>query len=170
MKPSLVLVAFLSPSDPMLRAWTAFRLGLRDIRPTEADLVGPDRAVAAAAAAAAASGSAAASGFWLILSTNNREIGRGTLLYSSSSAARMHLRLLQSLTDRMTVSIVTGPSAGTHGWLVSAGDREVMSCARWYASGPAARRAANATVAALQLAVFSPSPRAGSAAIRANEW
>ncbi|GAA1954126.1 hypothetical protein [Agromyces allii] len=164
----VTFTAFSSADDPMLIAWGRFRSQLAGA----GDQIGPGikasaaRTVATAtaphrpAAAAAAEerhgrGDAQASGLWRLLASNNRELGRSYLLYSSHAAARTHVQRLQAASAGLEVVIMDGPVNASHGWVVTCGGTPVMTCGRWYSSTSTSIASAMGALAALHRAVLS---------------
>lgn len=136
---------FLATDAPMLLAWVRFRsmlTGLPEGGP-RTDRPHPARRE---------------SGLWRLLATNNRELGRSFLLYHRFETARAHVQQLQARPDSLSVHYVPGPSNGSRGWVVMAGDSPVMTCSRWYGSLSAGAVAAARAVDALGSAVLADAP------------
>lgn len=141
-----------SADDPLLRAWTRFRdtfptplataaavrqRNVSPIRPTSA--VAPERLPA----------------LWRIHATNNRELGRSFVLYSSFEAARDHVLRLQERTAELEIAVIAGPLNASRGWAVLLDDAPVMTCSRWYSSASTGIAAAAGALAAMPRAVLS---------------
>lgn len=165
--PHIVFVSFRSMDDPRLTGWATNRERLGNGSATAA--IGnasrgpgstPSRATRVSTAASEEQGLL---GIWRLLASNNRELGRSASIYSSFAEARLHVLALQMLADDMVVSTVTGPSAGTHAWMVAVTDTIVMTSGRWYGAASAGREAGAASIRALQGAVVVDESRPGKA-------
>ncbi|CAN5164988.1 hypothetical protein BH09ACT6_BH09ACT6_24970 [soil metagenome] len=164
--PCIVFSAFRSNSEPMIRAWAAFRQQVQigeqgsaqnGAQPTRTQLTLSESTPAHASdAAAAPSGQ---SGIWRLLASNNREVARSSFLYTSFVSARGHVLQLQETIGDMTVTVVNGPTAGTHGWFARIDGSAVMTCARWYGASASSLEAAVATLEALRVATVTDDPR-----------
>ncbi|AWB96455.1 hypothetical protein DCE93_13020 [Agromyces badenianii] len=147
----VVFTAFRLSDSPMLLAWGRFREPLAAA--TRPAATGAARRAAPLVPAPKTPG--AVSGLWRLLATNNRELGRSYLLYSSFEAARMHVQRLQRHAADLEVSAVMGPEPATHGWIVTHDGVPVMTCGRWYSSTSAMAASVAGTLAALPNAVLS---------------
>ena len=99
------------------------------------------------------------SGIWRLLASNSRELGRSSSVYGSFTGARAHVLELKDQCDAMVATVVTGPSAGTHGWVVTIGERVVMTAGRWYGAASASREAAAGTIEAFRVALVAEDAR-----------
>ena len=161
--PRVTFTMFASDEDPMLRAWLRFRdplVGSRDpdarpsVRHVAADLHRPK-------GDGGRGGGRVGSrevGFWRMLASNNRELGRSYLLYRSFEQARAHVHALQGQSDALDVTYVSGPVTGSRGWVLTAAGEPVMTCSRWYESTSARAAAAVGALAAFPRAVVSDAP------------
>lgn len=152
--PRITFTVFRSMEDPMLRSWVRFRsplvgasvadelqaLGREDTprRGRPADVAEP--------------------GFWRLLASNNREVGRSYLLYRGFDHARSHVQQVQAEPDALAVAFVSGPRNGARGWVVTFHGTPVMTCARWYDSTSARASAAAGAMAALPTAHVAEVP------------
>jgi hypothetical protein len=118
-----------------------------------------DRSRGLATVAMADSGHSGHSGIWRLLASNSRELGRSSSVYGSFTGARAHVLELKDQCDAMVATVVTGPSAGTHGWVVTIGERIVMTAGRWYGAASASREAAAGTIEAFRVAVVAEDAR-----------
>ncbi|MBM7472208.1 hypothetical protein [Subtercola frigoramans] len=167
--PCIVFSAFRTNSEPMIRAWSAFRQQVKvgekttatntaaqnTAEPTRAQLTLSEPPATRTPSTAAPS----QSGIWRLLASNNREVARSSYLYTSFVAARGHVLYLQQSVDDMQITIVNGPTAGTHGWFASIDSSAVMTCARWYGASASSLEAAVTTLAALRSATVTDDPR-----------
>lgn len=153
--PRVTFTVFGSSEDPMLRAWLRFRSPLigssnPDAQPAFGrggdDLPRHDRR------------GEVELGFWRLLASNNRELGRSFLLYRGFEQAREHVQHLQTQSHSLEVAYVSGPVHGSRGWVVTSGDAPVMTCSRWYDSTSARASAASGSIAALVTAHVSDAP------------
>lgn len=144
---------FPTSDDPMLLAWMRFRGALTGPAASVPGSVGPsavrdgtgvlaDQRVTGATRSAAAGG---APGFWRLIATNNRELGRSFHLYRSFEHARAHVAHTQEKPDALQVVFVSGPSRADKGWVLTVDGSPVMTCSRWYTS--VSTRATAASVA-----------------------
>ena len=156
--PRVTFTMLASDDDPMLRAWLRFRdplLGSNDpdarpaLRHVIADPLRPERG---------GRGAIYGFGFWRMLASNNRELGRSYLLYRSFEQARMHVQTLQSQPAALEVTYVSGPGSSSRGWILTAAGEPVMTCSRWYDSTSARAAAAVSALAAFPLALVSDAP------------
>ncbi|TFB84063.1 hypothetical protein E3O44_16395 [Cryobacterium algoricola] len=99
------------------------------------------------------------SGIWRLLASNSRELGRSSSVYATFAGARAHVLELRDQCDAMVATVVTGPSAGTHGWVVTVGERIVMTAGRWYGAASASREAAAGTIEAFRIALVAEDAR-----------
>ncbi|TFD72652.1 hypothetical protein [Cryobacterium gelidum] len=129
---SVVFSAFISATDPRLQGWLSHRGNL------QANEYASDRVVRSPSSrdsrgeTANDRGHAPQAGIWRLLAPNGREIGRSSSVYGAFTVAQTHVLDLQTRVDRMVATTVTGPSAGTHGWVMSVDDISVMTSGRWY--------------------------------------
>ncbi|MCI4659426.1 hypothetical protein [Cryobacterium zhongshanensis] len=131
-------------------------------RTGDAELVpeGRDRPRGVATVATVAdSGHSGHSGIWRLLASNSRELGRSSSVYATFAGARAHVLELRDQCDAMVATVVTGPSAGTHGWVVTVGERIVMTAGRWYGAASASREAAAGTIEAFRIALVAEDAR-----------
>ena len=150
----VVFTAFRAADSPMLLAWARFREPLAAAgRPGGAVADRADPRVASAFAPSKAPD--ASSGLWRLLATNNRELGRSFLLYTSLDAARSHVKRLQRHAAELEVVVVIGPVTASYGWIVMHDGVPVMTCGRWYSSTSTMAAAVAGTLAALPTAVLS---------------
>jgi len=137
----VVFSVFNSATDPRLQGWLSLRGHLEpDNFATERPVRSPRRGDARGETAAETS-RAPQSGIWRLLATNGRELGRSSSVYGAFAVARAHVLDLQSEVDRMVATTVTGPTAGTHGWVMSVDTVPVMTSGRWYATTSTTREA-----------------------------
>lgn len=165
--PHIAFVSFRSMEDTRLTGWATNRERLGNGSATAA-IGNPSRGPElipsrAARGSTAAAGERGLLGIWRLLASNNRELGRSASIYASFAEARLHVLALQMLADDMVVSTVTGPSAGTHAWMVAVTDTIVMTSGRWYGAASAGREAGTASIRALQGAVVVDESRPGKA-------
>lgn len=160
--PRVTFTMFASDEDPMLRAWLRFRdplVGSSDpdarppLRHVDGDLHRSERGGGRAGTRAI--------GFWRMLASNNRELGRSYLLYRSFEQARAHVHALQGHPEALEVTYVSGPVTGSRGWVLTAAGEPVMTCSRWYDSTSARAAAAGGALAAFPLALVSDTPDRG---------
>ena len=155
---------FRSSDDPALHSWLRFRdsrLRHRASNGAAATLEGsagsavvgapgtapsarPDRRVAGA--------ESGAPGFWRLVASNNRELGRSFLLYRGFEHARSHVDLVQADPEALEVVYVSGPHQGARGWVITHEGAPVLTCSRWYDSLSARAAAATGALAALPTA------------------
>ncbi|WP_194409935.1 hypothetical protein [Microbacterium cremeum] len=154
-RPRITFTVFRSMDDPMLRSWVRFRSPLvGSSAPDEPHAPGrgddpPWRGRPA---------EAAEPGFWRLLASNNREVGRSYLLYRSFEHARAHVQQVQAEPDALAVAFVSGPHNGARGWVVTFQGTPVMTCARWYDSTSARAAAAAGALSALPAAHVADGP------------
>ena len=156
---SVVFSAFSSASDPRLQGWVSFRAHLQADQPTAERLARAPRRDEARAEAGSDDGWSARSGIWRLLASNSRELGRSSSVYSSFAAARAHVLALQARVDRMVATTVTGPSSGTHGWVVTVDDVAVMTSGRWYGTTSTTRDACAGALTAFRSALVMADAR-----------
>ncbi|WP_167726490.1 hypothetical protein [Cryobacterium sp. TMT3-29-2] len=99
------------------------------------------------------------SGIWRLLASNSRELGRSSSVYGTFSTARAHVLELKGQCDSMVTTVVTGPRAGTHGWVISVGGVVVMTAGRWYGAASASREASAGTIEAFHTAIVAADAR-----------
>ena len=153
--PRITFTVFRSMEDPMLRSWVRFRSPMVGSSvPDELHALGrgedPPRR--------GRQTEAAEPGFWRLLASNNREVGRSYLLYRSFDHARAHVQQVQAQPDALAVAFVSGPHNGARGWVVTFQGTPVMTCARWYDSTSARASAAAGALAALPTAHVADVP------------
>ncbi|TFB99952.1 hypothetical protein [Cryobacterium mannosilyticum] len=175
--PLIVFSAFESTADPRLQGWATFRQSVQT--GSFATATAPE---APARPRARAPGVPTGhSGIWRLLAPNSRELGRSSSVYGSFSGARAHVLELKTVVEDMVATTVTGPVAGTHGWMIAVGGVVVMTSGRWYGAGSSSREAAFGTIEAFRKAVvaedarYSPGPgRRGNMVLteeeRASLW
>lgn len=146
--PRITFTVFRSMDDPMLRSWMRFRSPLAGSSLSEEVHV-PARADDPRRGRQA---DAAEPGFWRLLASNNREVGRSYLLYRSFDHARAHVQQLQAEPEALATAFVSGPHNGARGWVVTFHGTPVMTCARWYDSTSARAAAASGALSALPAA------------------
>lgn len=105
-------------------------------------------------------------GFWRLLASNNREVGRSFLLYDSFHRAQAHVTQIQAEPDALAVSLVRMQRTGARGWVITFEDSPVMMCSRWYDSVSTGITAAEGALAALPNATLAPAPDQSSASGR----
>lgn len=151
-RPRITFTMFRSSDDPALRSWLRFRAplsggaGMDDGLGRRSD---PTRVGEADAMRATNRQGVGTPGFWRLLASNNRELGRSFLLYRSFDHARSHVQLLQEGADGLDVVYVTGPHSGARGWVVTHEGASILTCSRWYESVSARASAAAGALAAL---------------------
>ncbi|TFC83242.1 hypothetical protein E3T23_02365 [Cryobacterium cheniae] len=153
--PSIVFSAFKSAADPRLHGWVAFRESVQNVAT-------PVRAVAIPdghRAGPAVTGVPRHSGIWRLLASNSRELGRSSSVYVTFSSARAHVLELKGQCDSMVATVVTGPRAGTHGWVISVDGVVVMTAGRWYGAASTSREASAGTIEAFQSAIVAADAR-----------
>jgi len=169
--PSIAFSAFRSTTDLRLVGWATFRENVRAGalagavagspagNPAESPAGSLAFAVATVAQArpnrAGPDGSTLArahSGIWRVLAPNSRELARSSSVYGTFAGARAHVLELKNRVDEMVVSLVKGPTAGTHGWIVRVGDVIVMTSGRWYGGASSSREAAVGAILAFRSA------------------
>ena len=153
--PSIVFSAFESAADPRLHGWVAFRESVQNVGT-------PVRAVAVRdghRAGPLLTGAPRHSGIWRLLASNRRELGRSSSVYATFSSARAHVLELKGQCDSMVATVVTGPKAGTHGWVISVGDVVVMTAGRWYGGASTSREASAGTIEAFHSALVGVDAR-----------
>jgi len=128
-------------------------------RTGDAELVPEGRDRPRGVATVADSGHSGHSGIWRLLASNSRELGRSSSVYATFAGARAHVLELRDQCDAMVATVVTGPSAGTHGWVVTVGERIVMTAGRWYGAASASREAAAGTIEAFRIALVAEDAR-----------
>lgn len=159
--PRITFTVFRSSDDPMLRSWLRFRSPLVG-GSTPDDVLTLGRATAEDPARRDRRDVAAEPGFWRLLASNNRELGRSFLLYRSFDHARSHVGQVQSDPQALAVAFVSGPRGGSgggpRGWVVTFDGTPVMTCSRWYDSTSARAAAATVALAALPAAHVAETP------------
>lgn len=175
---SIVFSAFRSTTDLRLLGWAAFRENVRAGAlagavagsPPGSPAESPTGILARAVMMPAQSrlsrpgrdGSTLArahSGIWRVLAPNSRELARSSSVYGSFAGARAHVLELKDLVDDMVAFPVTGPTAGTHGWIVRLGETIVMTSGRWYGGTSSSRDAAAGAIHAFRSAVVAEGAR-----------
>jgi hypothetical protein len=156
---SVVFSAFASAADPRLQGWLSLRGHLQvdavaTARPPRAAPRGDSRGQTATDGVAWAR-----PGIWRLLASNSRELGRSSSVYPTFGLARAHVIDLQAGVDRMVATTVTGPTSGTHGWVVTVDDVAVMTSGRWYGTTSTTRDACAGALAALRTALVTDDPR-----------
>lgn len=126
---SIVFSSFSSAADPMPRAWIRFRDQLTLSQPPASDHpLEPESGPVCV---------------WRLLASNNRELGRSAVLYTSFDEARSAVFAARMEPDDWDVLSVHGPNAGTHGWFASASQSfPILTCGRWYGAHSASVEAA----------------------------
>lgn len=156
-RPRITFTMFRSSDDPALQSWLRFRAPLSGGASADDALRRGDTGrMGEAEAAKGQRGGSGAPGFWRLLASNNRELGRSFLLYRSFDHARSHVQLVQS--GALEVVYVTGPHSGARGWVVTHEGAPVITCSRWYDSVSARASAASGALAALPLAHVADVP------------
>lgn len=160
-KSHIVFAAFSSMNDPRLQGWAKLR-GQITAGSTFFEQVA-DVSTSPATAWNQPNLATVQAGIWRLVAANNRELARSSSVYSSFRAARAHVLRLQSLAEELVATSVTGPAAGTHGFLLTLNDTVVMTNARWYSAVSSSLDVAAATVLALAAAsVMTDARSAGS--------
>ena len=153
-------VAFSADEDPLLVAWARFRAPLaimavdrRSAAPSvPGGVVQPRQGQRGSEPYAAPR----RMGFWRLVASNNRELGRSYHLYDSHDRAREHVLQLQADARSLVVEVVPGPRTGSTGWVLRHDGQPVLTCGRWYASASTgAASAAGALGALASAAVFT---------------
>lgn len=152
---SIDFIAFRSTADPRLHGWVAFRESVQAVVTPIKAVVVRDRNRAGPALA----GVPGQSGIWRLLASNSRELGRSSSIYGTFSSARAHVLELKDQCDSMVATVVTGPRAGTHGWVISVGDVVVMTAGRWYGGASTSREASAGTIQAFRSATVRADAR-----------
>lgn len=156
-RPRVTFTVFGSADDPMLRAWLRFRSPLiSSTHPDAHSATGRSNGDDPAKPERRRDGGGL--GFWRLLASNNRELGRSFLLYRSFERAREHVQLLQERPQSLSVAYVSGPVHGSRGWVVTSEGAPIMTCSRWYDSTSARGAAASGALAALPVAHLSEAP------------
>lgn len=156
--PCIVFFAFRSTADPRLQGWATFRQNVQPAGPVAAvvtDAQGRPRRRAGGAPGLAAGHS----GIWRLLASNSRELGRSSSVYSSFAGARAHVLDLKNVVDDMEATTVTGPTSGTHGWVITVQGVVVMTTGRWYGAESSSREASVGTIQAFRNALVTDDPR-----------
>ena len=152
--PSLVFLAFPSKNDQRFRGWATFRESIGSGKP-----VGDTGPIAAARRPADYGIVELASvGIWRLLASNNRELARSWVAYTSFEAARDDVTRLQQRVDDLVVSVVRGESASQYGWLATLDGEPVISSGRWFGASSTSLHSALTTLADFALASVSPTP------------
>jgi hypothetical protein len=152
--PSLVFLAFASKNDQRFRGWATFRESIGSAKPV-GDALPP-----ASARRPADHGivELASVGIWRLLASNNRELARSWVAYSSFDAARDDVTRLQRSVEQLVVSVVRGESASQYGWLATLDGEPVISSGRWFGASSTSLHSALTTLADFALASVSPAP------------
>lgn len=143
--PSRAVVSFAgftSGDDARLDAWAVFRSSLSGALGAPQPTGGQVRSPAAPRRDSVA-------GFWRLLATNNRELGRSFLLYARFEQAHTHVKELQADVAGLSIHLVPGPRTGSRGWVVRHRSRPVLSCSRWYESASTGSTSAERALVAL---------------------
>ncbi|WP_223690442.1 hypothetical protein [Leifsonia poae] len=156
--PRIVFSTFRSEADPMYLAWSRFLQSIqasskRASRVAEVRLESPSVRRPLAMSSRAAQGrivSPGTFGIWRILASNNRELGRSALAYTTLDSARAHVQALRGSTDALSITVVNGNSTGKHGWYMTMKGSPVLTCGRWYGASASSSEAALATIEALR--------------------
>ena len=138
---SVAFSSFISATDPRLQGWLSHRGHLRAEEFATDRVVPSARRGSARSETATESGRTPQTGIWRLLASNGRELGRSSSIYGAFTVAQIHVLDLQAQVDRMVATTVTGPSAGTHGWVLSVDDIPVMTSGRWYGTTSTTRDA-----------------------------
>lgn len=75
-----------------------------------------------------------ASVVWQLISSNNREIGRGVGVHRSYAEAYAAAAAVVAGAAELEVELVNQPRAGMLGWYLTLEGAPVLICARWYAA------------------------------------
>ncbi|MBC7443794.1 MAG: hypothetical protein H7311_14965, partial [Ramlibacter sp.] len=145
--PLIVFSAFQSSADPRLHGWASFRQSVQAGARATATAPGASARPRATAPGTRQTGH---SGIWRLLASNSRELGRSSSVYGSFATARAHVLELKATVEDMVATTMTGPVAGTHGWMISVGEVVVMTSGRWYGAGSSSREAAFGTIEAFR--------------------
>jgi hypothetical protein len=89
---------------------------------------------------------------WRLLAANNRELARSAQLYDSVGLARQAATELQRHWAELEPTTFHGPVTASHGWAASVDGLLVLTCARWYETGPISMDACRASIASLRTA------------------
>ncbi|MDR7182995.1 hypothetical protein J2X85_000018 [Microbacterium trichothecenolyticum] len=156
-RPRVTFTMFASDDDPVLHAWLRFRSLL--VSSASHDVhQSARRGPAGESSRVDPRTDSGELGFWRLLASNNREIGRSFLLYRSFDKARAHVQALQGTPEALAGVYVAGPVHGSRGWVVTSDDAPIMTCSRWYESTSARAAAAAGALAALPAAQMSDLP------------
>ncbi|MCT2084934.1 hypothetical protein M3D75_02265 [Microbacterium enclense] len=131
----VVFDTFRSPTDPMLVAWLSFRAR---VLPNVAPLAPPTQRPADGPL------KDGVFGVWRLLATNNRELGRGSVLHPSPDRAWADAEALSGRAGELTAMVMRGTLSMRHGWALRLVDEPVLICSRWYESPGEAAAAARA--------------------------
>lgn len=165
--PCILFVAFPQGEEAPLHGWSRFRELVQTGGGDFAQSRGSETATVEPGADPQQFGTARA-GIWRMIASNNRELARSSFLYDSFVKAQSHILHLKENTAGMVVTVVTGPTAGTHGWYVSIDGTPVMTCGRWFRTAPSCHAAAEGTIEAFRLAVVADDPR--RAVLAGRRW
>ena len=156
---SVVFSAFTSSADPRLQGWLSFRGHLQADDVATIRTPRPPRRGDSRGETATDGAWSSRSGIWRLLASNSRELGRSSSVYATFGLARAHVIELQAGVDRMIATTVTGPTSGTHGWVVTVDDVAVMTSGRWYGTTSTTRDACAGALAAFRSALVTQDPR-----------
>ncbi|MCU1405541.1 MAG: hypothetical protein JWQ43_1844 [Glaciihabitans sp.] len=98
-------------------------------------------------------------GVWRLLAANNREIARGSHVYSGFDVARSHVLKLRDRAGDFSIVQVLGPQRGMRGWFVSLNGTAVLTCSRWYEAASSSADAACDAVETFRTAVVADTVR-----------
>jgi hypothetical protein len=131
----VVFDTFRSTTDPMLVAWFAFRARVlpQAVPPAPPTLRPSDGPT-----------TDGVFGVWRLLATNNRELGRGSVLHPSPERAWADAETVSARAGELTAMVMRGPLSMRHGWALRLADHPVLICSRWYESPGEAAAAARA--------------------------
>ncbi|MEL4320226.1 hypothetical protein WJX64_14520 [Leifsonia sp. YIM 134122] len=152
--PRIVFSTFRSSSDPMLAAWARFRDSVAAAAPDQAIGTGSLRRAPGTW------------GVWRVLASNNRELARSAMAYSSFESARAHAISIRERVNELDIVLVTGARAGNHGWYFALDGTAVLTCGRWYGGSAVGLEAALATLDAMRSGMVGDSPHELSASRR----
>ncbi len=102
---------------------------------------------------------------WQLVSANNRQLARGTDIYTSFDAARTHVDRVASSSEELLVELVSEAGRGVYGWYASLEGVPVMTCARWYLTDRDRRHSINLATRCLPVAMLHDGARLSDPAL-----
>lgn len=97
-------------------------------------------------------------GVWRLLASNNREVARSAGVFDSFDSAKRAVALLQERWEELEVETFHGPVSATHGWAATLGGIPVVTCSRWYETGPISLDVSAASIESLRCARIAEAP------------